>query len=262
MTIITLMTDFGLKDGNVGVMKGVILGIAPQARIVDLSHTIQAQNIREAALILARSAPYFPSGTIHVVVVDPGVGTERRHIAARLGEQFYVGPDNGTITPLLDSVQAKGEPVEIIHTNNTRYWLPVVSHVFHGRDVFSPLAAHLANGVVLQELGIPINDPVRLNLPRPQRTLNGWQCEIIHIDHFGNIATNLMEEQLGKPNSIEVRLCGVNIHNMVRTFGERPVGDLVALYGSTGNLIVSEVNGNAAKRLNAAVGDIVEVKFD
>jgi len=255
------MTDFGIKDGNVGVMKGVILGIAPHTQIVDLSHTISPQNIQEAALVLARSAPYFPPGTIHVVVVDPGVGTARRHIAARLGEQYYVCPDNGILTPLFERAETEGWPVEIVHTNKPDFWLPVVSHVFHGRDVFSPVAAHLVSGVPLGALGTPIQDPVRLSLPRPQRTTSGWRGEVIHIDHFGNISTNLRVEHLGEPPpSIEMHLCGVNIHGMVRTFGERPPGELVALYGSTGNLIVSVVNGNAALRLNAKVGDLVEVQ--
>jgi S-adenosylmethionine hydrolase len=253
------MIDFGIKDGNVGVMKGVILGIAPNAQIVDLSHTISPQNIGEAALVLARSAPYFPPGTIHVVVVDPGVGTARRHIAARLGEQFYVCPDNGILTLLLERAETEGWRVEIVHTNKPQFWLPVVSHVFHGRDVFSPVAAHLANGLPLQALGTPIHDPVRLSLPCPQRTPSGWRGEVMHIDHFGNISTNLRVEHLGEPPSIEVHLCGVKIPGMVRTFGERPPGELVALYGSTGNLIVSVVNGNAAQRLNAKVGETVEV---
>jgi S-adenosylmethionine hydrolase len=261
LTFITLMTDFGIKDGNVGVMKGVIWGIAPEVQIADLSHTVGPQNISEAALILARSAPYFPPGTIHLVVVDPGVGTPRRHIAARLGTQYFVGPDNGVVTLLLERAEAEGWPVEIVHTHKSEYWRAEVSHVFHGRDVFSPVAAHLARGVPLADLGTPIHDPVRLSFHRPQRTETGWQGEVIHIDHFGNISTNIRKEQLGEPpaDSIEVVLCGVNIHGMVRTFGERPLGDLVALYGSTGNLIVSVVNGDAAQRLNAKVGDPVTV---
>jgi len=259
LAIITLMTDFGIKDGNVGVMKGVIWGIAPGAQIADLSHTISPQNLREAALVLARSARYFPPGTIHVVVVDPGVGTVRRHIAAQLGTQYFVGPDNGVITMLLEHAEAQGWPVKIVHTHKSEYWLADVSHVFHGRDVFSPIAAHLANGVPLLDLGTLIEDPVLLTLPHPQHTLFGWQGEVIHIDHFGNISTNIIKENLGEPDSIQVSLCGVNIDGMVHTFGERSPGELVALYGSTGNLIISVVNGNAAQRLGAAVGDLVEV---
>jgi S-adenosyl-L-methionine hydrolase (adenosine-forming) len=258
VSIITLMTDFGIKDGNVGVMKGVIWNIASHAQIADLSHTISPQNIAEAALILLRSAPYFPDGTIHVVVVDPGVGTERRPIAARLGGQAFVGPDNGLVTMLLERVEAQGLPVQFVHLNKPRYWLPEVSHVFHGRDIFASAAAHLANGVPLDELGTTIRDPVRLPLSRPEQTADGWQGEVIHIDHFGNISSNIRLEHLGHPAQVQVRLCETTIDGMVQTFGERPSGTLVALYGSTGNLIVSVVNGSAAELLKAKVGDRVE----
>lgn len=265
MSIITLMTDFGLKDGNVGVMKGVILGIAPQAQIVDLSHLIQPQNLHEAALILARSAPYFPPETVHVVVVDPGVGTSRRPIAARLGSQGFVGPDNGVITLLLEHAERLGWQVSTVHLDQPQFWLPEVSHVFHGRDIFAPAAAHLANGKALPALGTPIRDPVRLALPQPERTATGWRGEIIHIDHFGNLASNIRREQLPEwqsaPEKLEVRLCGVEIHGLVKTFGERAPGELVALFGSTGNLIASVVNGSAAQSLGAKVGGRFEVEW-
>jgi S-adenosylmethionine hydrolase len=255
VSFITLMTDFGIKDGNVGVMKGVILGIAPNAQIVDLSHTISPQNVGEAALVLARSAPYFPPGTIHVVVVDPGVGTARRHIAARLGEQFYVCPDNGILTLLLERAETEGWRVEIVHTKNPN----LVSSAMYSTGGHLRRSPPTWQTACLQALD-DFHDPVRLSLPRPQRTSSGWRGEVIHIDHFGNISTNLRVEHLGEPpQSIEVYLCGVKIQGMVRTFGERPAGELVALYGSTGNLIVSVVNGNAAQRLNAKVGDTVEV---
>lgn len=259
MTIITLMTDFGIKDGNVGVMKGVILGIAPQAQIVDISHLISPQNIGEAALILARSAPYFPSGTIHVAVIDPGVGTQRRPLAASLGEQFYVGPDNGTLTLLLEAAESKGETTSFVHLDRPQYWLPQVSHVFHGRDIFAPAAAHLAAGVPLQALGTPLDDPVRLFLPRPLRTKTGWRGEVIHIDHFGNISTNLRSEHLQDLSRASVHLRGTRVAQMVKTFGERPPGTLVALFGSTGSLIISVVNGSAAALLGVQIGDPVEV---
>src|SRR5262245_47396740 len=190
------MTDFGIKDGNVGVMKGVIWGICPTAQISDLSHMIQAQNIREAAYIFARSAPYFPKGTIHMVVVDPGVGTKRRPMAAKIGDWFYVGPDNGTITGLIERAESQGWSCEFVELNRPKYWLLVVSFVFHGRDIFSPVAAHLANGVPLHEVGTPFTDPVRLNLPKPVKFEQGWRGEVNHIDHFGNISTNIRIEHL------------------------------------------------------------------
>ncbi len=261
MTVITLMTDFGLKDGNVGVMKGVIWGIAPEAQIADLSHLIGPQNVREAAWILGRSAPYFPEGTVHVVVVDPGVGTKRRPIAARCGPQRFVGPDNGVLSLLLARAEAEGWPVEIVHLNRPEYWLEEISHVFHGRDIFSPVGAHLAAGVPVAALGDPIDDPVRLSFPRPERTDGGLRGEVMHIDHFGNVATNIMRTDLKGVEQVAVQLRGTEVPGLFATFGERPVGDLMALYGSTGSLIVSVVNGSAASRIGAQIGDPVEVRF-
>ncbi len=261
MSTITLLTDFGLKDGNVGVMKGVIWGITPDVHIADLSHHINPQDVPEAALVLRRAAPFFPDGTVHVVVVDPGVGTERRPIAAQLGTHYFVGPDNGVVTMQLEHIEAEGLPISFIHLNKPQYWLHEVSSVFHGRDIFAPAAAHLASGVTLTELGDPIDDPIRLSLPKPLRTENGYRCQVIHLDHFGNISTNIRREHLVGKTVQNVHLCGVDTGAMVVTFGERPSGELVALFGSTGNLIVSVVNGNAAHHLEAQVGDLVEVFF-
>jgi S-adenosyl-L-methionine hydrolase (adenosine-forming) len=266
MTVISLTTDFGIKDGNVGVMKGVIWSISPSAQISDLSHMIAPQNVREAALIFARSAPYFPENSVHVIVVDPGVGTARRPMAARIGSQYYVGPDNGTITLLLERAEKEGWSTEFIHLNNPAYWLPDVSYVFHGRDIFAPAAAHISAGVPLVNMGTPFQDPVRLDLPKPQKTASGWTGEVIHIDHFGNVASNIRSETLGEAlievNKITVRVGGENIRGLVHTFGERPEGELIALMGSTGNLVVSVVNGSAAARLNVKVGDIFEAVLE
>jgi S-adenosylmethionine hydrolase len=226
---------------------------------------IQAQNIREAGYVLARSVPYFPKGSIHVVVVDPGVGTERRPMAARIGDWFYVGPDNGTITVWLERAQAENWQTKFVELNRSEYWLQNVSHVFHGRDIFSPVAAHLANGVPLSELGSSFDDPVKLELPKPEQTNTGWNGEVIHIDHFGNVSTNIRIENLGdamkKMEDILVRLNGAEIKGMVNTFGERAVGELVALIGSTGNLGIALVNGSAQQKLGSKVGDKVEVVY-
>lgn len=266
MSVITLITDFGIKDGNVGVMKGVIWGICSTAQISDLSHMIQAQNIREAAYIFARSVPYFPKGSIHVVVVDPGVGTNRRPMAAKIGDWYYVGPDNGTVTGLLERAEQSGWPADFVALNRTEYWLKDISYVFHGRDIFSPVAAHLANGVSLSELGTPFNDPVRLQLPKPEKTKDGWRGEVTHIDHFGNISTNIRVENLGDAmktkENITVRLNNTEINGMVNTFGERPVGEIIALIGSTGNLGISVVNGNAAAKLGVKPGDEIFIISD
>ncbi len=210
MTTLTLMTDFGIKDGNVGVMKGVIWNICPEAHIADLSHVVGPQNIPEAALILARSVAFFPAGTVHVVVVDPGVGTPRRPMAARLGDSFYVGPDNGIITMWLERALAATETCEFVQLEDPKYRLPVVSHVFHGRDIFAPAAGHLACGVPLASFGRTFSDPVTLQLPKPVQIAHGLRGEVIHIDHFGNIASNIRIENLGEALSrmekITVRL--------------------------------------------------------
>ena len=259
--IITIMTDFGLRDGYVGEMKGVILGIAPQARIVDITHLIGPQNVLEAAVTFNRSAPSFPEGTIHLCVVDPGVGTARRPIAARLGAQRFVGPDNGLLTLLLARARRERWPVEIVHLDQPRYWRAQISPVFHGRDLFAPVAAHLAAspGAALSDVGSPIDDPVLLPLALPERTADGVRGAVMHIDHFGNVATNLRAEDLAGPGDVIVRACGAEVRGLAQTFGERPPGDLIALFNSHGELELAVVNGNAGQRLGAKVGDPVEV---
>ena len=263
MKLITLLTDFGLRDGYAGIMKGVIYRIAPDAKIADLSHTVGPQNILEGALVWSRSYAFFPDGAVHVAVVDPGVGTQRRPIAARLGNFFFVCPDNGLITPVLEETEKAGAPVEFVHLNQPRFWLPQVSNVFHGRDIFAPVAAHIANGVPLRELGTPITDPTRLNLPRPERTSNGWKAEIITIDHFGNLNTNLNYQDLQdpgmQPKNMRVYIAGREIHGLVKTFGDRGRGELIALIDSDNSLAIAIVNGNAAHELGVGFGDPVEV---
>jgi len=261
MTIITLTTDFGLKDGNTAVMKGVILGIAPGVRLVDLSHAIPPQDVRAAAFVLGRTAPYFPEGTIHLVVVDPGVGTERRPMAARVGLHFYVGPDNGLVTRLLERAEYLRQTTAFFLLDRPELWLPEVSDVFHGRDVFAPVAAHLANGVSLEEVGSPLADPVRLLLPRPEVVPGGLRGIVEHVDHFGNVRTNITRHDCGEHDLATVRIAGHQVDGLVRTFGDRTSGELVALFGSAGDLILAVVNGNAALRLGAKVDDEVEVRL-
>ncbi|HET7010720.1 MAG TPA: SAM-dependent chlorinase/fluorinase [Anaerolineales bacterium] len=259
MTVISLLTDFGLKDGNVGVMKGVILGLAPHARLIDLGHLIPPQDMREAAILLGRSAPYFPDGSIHLVVVDPGVGTWRRPMAGRLGTHFFVGPDNGVVTKFLEYAEARAWPTAFVELNRPERWLAEVSPVFHGRDIFSPTAAHLANGVAMEDLGDRLLDPVRLALARPEAIPGGWRGKVDHIDYYGNVRSNIRREHVEAMGPLVVRLRGATIEGLVRTFGDRAAGELIALYGSTGDLVVALVNGNAAQRLGAVVGDPVEV---
>jgi S-adenosyl-L-methionine hydrolase (adenosine-forming) len=259
MALITLLTDFGLRDGAVGIMKGVILGIAPGTHIVDLSHTIGARDILQGAIILRRALPFFPDGTIHLAVVDPGVGTERRALAGRFGPHSFVGPDNGLLTPLLERAEAHDWPVEMVQLDRSDFWLPEVSDVFHGRDVFAPVAAHLAAGTTPADLGTPIDDPIRLPLPEAHKTDDGWRGQVIQIDEFGNIATDIFRQHLAGINNVLVQIGDLTINGLVRTFGERASGSLVALYGTDNDLIISIVEGNAAARLGVTIGDTVEV---
>jgi S-adenosylmethionine hydrolase len=257
MSYISIMTDFG---GPVGVMKGVIWRIAPEAKIADISYYISPHNILEGALILDHQAFYFPDNTVHVAVVDPGVGTHRRPIAAQIGPQRFVGPDNGLFTPMYERAERNHWPVQIIHLDKPEYWLPRVSNVFHGRDIFSPVAAHLANGVPLGNLGTPIDDPARIPLPAPQCTDSEVIGQIILIfDNFGNIITNIHEDDIAGLGEVKIQVGGVEIDGLVRTFGERELGSLVAVVGSSGYLMIAEVNGSASRRLKASIGDRVEV---
>ncbi len=259
MSLITLTTDFGSGDYALGQVRGVIWQIAPEARLVDLTHEIPPQDILAAQVVLDDCASYFPEGSIHMVVVDPGVGTDRRPIAARLGTHYFVGPDNGLITPLLEKAEAEGGPVEIAHTNRQQYWLPQISSVFHGRDIFAPIAAHLARGVPLFELGERIDDPVRAGLPQPQALEGGWRGQVIDVDHFGNLGVNLKAPHLGDIQALEIRIAGAVIQRLSRTFGDGQPGELVAMIDSSNRLSICVVNGSAADLLGAQTGTIVEV---
>lgn len=259
--IVTLTTDFGQGDFDVGVLSGVVWSIAPDARLVDLSHEIARHDVLEASLMLERCTPYFPDGTIHVVVVDPGVGTERRAIAARLGAQWFVGPDNGLITGMRERAVAAQRTAEFVHLNRPRYWLPEVSSIFHGRDIFASAAGHLAAGIALAEVGEPIEDPILLEIRTPEAYADGWRGSVMHIDSFGNLSTNIERRHLTNAKPIQVAVRSAQISEMKRTFGDAQPGELVALVDSSGKLCICVVNGNAAARLRALVGDPVEVRF-
>ena len=196
MSILTITTDFGLIDGYVGVMKGVIWGIAPSVNIVDITQNIPSQNVMQGAISLMSVTPYFPAGSVHVAVIDPGVGTRRRALAAQIGSQYYVLPDNGLLTYLLISAKKKKEKIEIVDTNRPEFWLDEISNVFHGRDIFAPIAAHLSNGRKPKELGIPINDPVLIELPKVKIDDKGISGEVISVDALGNVTTNISGDHL------------------------------------------------------------------
>lgn len=262
MRFITLLTDFGERDGYTGIMKGVIYRIAPDVQITDITHQIQPQNIRAGSLAWKRSYAFFPERTVHVAVVDPGVGTRRRPVAARIGAYTFVYPDNGLITPILREAEQNGTAAAFFHLDQPRFWLPQISSVFHGRDIFAPAAAHIANGVALEEMGTRIDDPVLLDFPQPIALENGWRCEVIDIDHFGNLGTNLDQQclqSMPRINEVRVHIAGKEIQGISHTFGDRPPGELVTMIDSDGNLAIATVNGNASRALGAGIGTTVEV---
>jgi S-adenosylmethionine hydrolase len=259
MPILTLTTDFGTKDGFVGTLKGVIWSICPAAQIADISHDISPQNVLEGTFALWRAYAFFPAGTVHLAVIDPGVGTSRRPLAARLGGHTFVGPDNGLFTPMVEDAKKNGWAVEIVHLTNEKFFLPNVSNTFHGRDIFAPVAAHLANGVPLADLGPAITDPVRLPMPKPEKTSDGWRAHVTVVDGFGNCTTDLPAAALTEHERVTFHLRGWEVRGLVASYGHKQPGELVALVDSEKYVEIAIVNGSAAKSLCAHTGDVVEV---
>ena len=260
MSIITLTTDFGLADGYVGTMKGVILGIAPSVTIVDISHNIPPQDVREAAYVLYTAYPYFPPGTIHVVVVDPGVGSERRAIALRTPRATFVAPDNGVLSYVIACETVE----EIVNLTNPRYHLLPVSRTFHGRDVFAPAAAYLAQGIPLTEMGEPVAEIITFALPQPQVRPGGTIVgQIIHIDRFGNLITSIKANDLPYQALLGERVIEVKgkaILGIANSYAEVPPGELLAIIGSANHLEIAVSGGSAAQALDAKVGDEVVLR--
>jgi S-adenosylmethionine hydrolase len=254
VSLITLTTDFGLADSYVGVMKGVILGIDPMATIVDISHDIAPQDVREAAYVIYTAYPYFPSNTIHVVVVDPGVGSQRRAIALRAGRACFVAPDNGVLSYVL----AREGMKEAVNLTSSRYHRPTISHTFHGRDIFAPVAAHLARGVPLTELGEPLTEMTTFPLPQPQVFPDGKVVgHVLHIDRFGNLILDVREGVCALGEGLVLEAAGHRIQGLGRTFADAPAGELVAYIGSSGHLEIALREGNAAQLLDMKRGDKV-----
>jgi len=260
--IITLTTDFGQRDPYVAMMKGVILSINRDARIVDITHQIAAGSIGEGASILKDSHRYFPSGTVHVAVVDPGVGGPRRSIALVTENHFFVGPDNGLLYPVIEA----NEYCDVINLTDSRYWMRDISSTFHGRDVFAPVAAHLLQGVDPFLMGEKIDDPMPLPVPLPRNENNALVGEIVRIDHFGNLITNITREHLGpflESNDLTIRIGGLVLHNVSTTYSDVPEGQPLALIGSSNALEIAVNGGNAAHDLGeeSRVGTTVIVRF-
>ena len=266
MTVVTLTTDFGTRQGSHTVLHGVIYGIAPEATVTDLSHHVAPQDIREANFVLDNSAFFFPAGTVHVIVVDPGVGTDRRAIAARVGDHYFVAPDNGVLTAVLARAEREGWKTDFVNLNKPEYWLADVTNTFHGREVFSPVGAHLAAGVPLTDLGSPIADPVLVALWSAIRHSDGSVSgQVIYIDDFGNAICSILPSDISHlpvPDGVQVELCGATIDGMVSTFGDSDYGTdtLIALWDSSGYLLVSENNGTGGKVIKPQPRDAVVVR--
>jgi S-adenosylmethionine hydrolase len=254
--IITLTTDFGSRDPFVGVMKGVILGICPDARLVDLTHDVAPQDVGEAALVLESSARFFPRGTVHLAVVDPGVGSRRRGLAISAAGQRFVGPDNGLFTAALDEAGWVAVSLE-----NPDYRLAEVSRTFHGRDIFAPAAAHLACGVALERLGPMVKNPIRLHLPDCRREDGEWIGEVIGADRFGNLLTSVKAKRLGEPAAgWTVELGGRRLGPLVSCYAEGREGKPAAVIGSSGRVEIFVRNASAWTLLGARRGMAVRVR--
>jgi len=246
--IITLLTDFGLRDSYVGIMKGVILSINPDVQIIDISHTVKAGSIIHATGLLQEAYPFFPKGTIHVAVVDPGVGGDRRPILVKTKDHLFVGPDNGLFWPIITS----HHQTEIIHLTETKYFLSDISNTFHGRDIFAPVAAHVSLGEDPFEMGSVINNPVPLHLPTPEQKGNQLLGQVMRVDRFGNLITNIhkkdMEKLLGtKPPTIKIG--NLIIKGVRSTYSEVNTGETLALIGSSGYLEIAVNKGRACDRI-------------
>ena len=257
--VITLMTDFGTRDHFVGVMKGVILNISPQARIVDITHAVPPQDIHGAAFLINSACRYFPNGTIHVVVVDPGVGSRRRAIVCETDTAYFVCPDNGVLSHVLGESSAH----RVVALDNAAYWLSEISNTFHGRDIFAPVAAHLSCGISLSQFGNAANNLVRLPIPTPQVKTTTIVGSVIWADRFGNLITNVtldMLESFGMDSGFVIRAGKAEIYQLNCAYAESEKDKCLAIIGSSGYLEISVNHGSAARVLGLKCDDVIEIR--
>jgi S-adenosylmethionine hydrolase len=258
--IITLTTDFGLRDPYVAEMKAVILGISPSARIVDVTHQVEKFNVRMGAYILASASPYFPKGAVHVAVVDPGVGTKRQPIIVQTRKACFVGPDNGVLALAAKSV---GGQVHVHRITNRKFMLPEVSSTFHGRDIFAPVAAHLAKGRRPAEFGPEIHQMMSPELVATVRRRDALEGQVIHVDDFGNIVTSFTEKELETmkiKGEVHLNFGKVTLTlQLLKAYGDIGKQQPLAIVGSSNFLEISLNQGNAARVFNVCVGDKVVI---
>ncbi|MBI5194584.1 MAG: SAM-dependent chlorinase/fluorinase [Nitrospirae bacterium] len=264
MNLITLTTDFGYKDPFVGMMKGVIYNINDSATIVDITHGITSQNILEGAFIISKSFKYFPDNTVHVVVVDPGVGSNRRPLLIASSGHYFVGPDNGVFSMIIEN-----DPYSrVFEVTEEKYFLKSVSSTFHGRDIFAPVAAWLSKGFSTGSFGRVIEDYSKIKIPPVERRLSKVSGSVIYIDIFGNIITNIprgvVDELLQKgisPSNVHIDICGHKISGIRKCYADTKEGEQGIIINSFNLIEIYTYSGNAATNLNAHKGDTVEISF-
>jgi hypothetical protein len=257
--LVSLLTDFGLMDPFVGEMKAVIFSICPSAEIIDITHAVERFDIRAGAFLLASAASCFPTETVHLAVVDPGVGGERRPIAVETQRALYVGPDNGLLIPaaIADGIQ------HVYHLTNRSFMRDKISSTFHGRDIFAPVAAHLACGAHVEELGVEITDYVKLSFGRSKFEKAQAICEVVHNDKFGNVVTNIPNGVVGKLSGrLFVRIGGRRFRvRLVRSYSELEGNELGLLVGSHGFLELACRESSAARKLSARPGRVLRIRI-
>ena len=257
--VIALVSDFGTRDHYAGTMKGVMLGICPDVTLVDITHEVPPHDVMDGALELAAACRYFPAGTVFLAVVDPGVGSGRRGIAAEAGDYRFVAPDNGVLTVVLRDFP----PKRVVELTERRYARPTVSRTFEGRDRFAPAAAWLAKGIQLTALGRPVTDYQRFEIPMPEVIEDGVRGVVMRVDRFGNVVTNIDRrtfETIARAKSVQVSADGHRVEQIVATYAEIPAGGIGALFGSTDHLELAANGASAAERLGVARGAVVEVR--
>jgi S-adenosyl-L-methionine hydrolase (adenosine-forming) len=256
--LVTLLTDFGERDGFVGIIRGVVLGICPTARLVDLTHDIPPQDVVAGALILQSAVGYFPKRTIHLAVVDPGVGSARRPILVETEDFVLVGPDNG----LLSLAAARSTVRRVVHLDRPEYALPQ-SRTFHARDVFAPAAAHHAAGVAVADLGSSVEGFEQVAIPAPRRLDDGIEAQVIHVDRFGNLVCNVERDDLRdfRDSPLSISIAGMTVGEISSHYSAVREGKPLALWNSWGRLEIAVRNGSAARQLRARNGDRVQVKL-
>lgn len=258
--IITLTTDYGTLDGYVGVLKGLILSLNPRANILDITHDISAQDILGAAFTLCRACPAFPKGTIHVAVVDPGVGGERRPLLLRTESSFFIGPDNGIFSLVVD----REDEIHIIELKESKYFLTPVSDTFHGRDIFAPVAAYLSLGVDPTEFGPRVEEYVNISIPQPLVSKGEIIGQVLHIDHFGNVMINI-DRQLYRDTvgnqAVSINIGPHTLDTVSRSYSDVEEGSPLAILGSSGFLEISVNRGNAQQYFQLRRGDPIRLRM-